>query len=99
MRFTYPRHRLVNPVLLKLLMERTGTGRPISIRDLAETAQVPRSTIGHLLTGTRVSVDSRSAHRIAAAIGVDDNILWIPVQRAEVHALGPAAEIEQATAA
>ncbi|MFF8409037.1 helix-turn-helix domain-containing protein [Streptomyces omiyaensis] len=98
MRFKYPRHRLVNPVLLKLLMERTGTGRAVSIRELAETARVPRSTIGNLLTGMRLEIDSRSAHRIAAAIGVDDNVLWIPAQRAALTVLGPA-ESDRVTAA
>ncbi|MEE1814266.1 helix-turn-helix transcriptional regulator [Streptomyces sp. SP18ES09] len=92
------KQRLVNPVLLRLLMKRTGTGREMSMRDLADIAGVPHQTIGHLCTGRRINIDSDTASRIAAAIGVDDDILWIPVQRAGQVALGPADEM-RATAA
>ncbi|MFC8267753.1 XRE family transcriptional regulator [Streptomyces cinereoruber] len=98
MRTQLPRRRLVSTELLTLLMKRTGTGREVSIRGLAAIANVPRSTIGHLLTGVRMDIDSDSAHRIAAAIGVDDDILWITVQRAGLVALG-SADGEQVTAA
>ncbi|MFE1344966.1 XRE family transcriptional regulator [Streptomyces sp. NPDC058757] len=98
MRPKYPKHRLVSPELLKLLMRRTGTGREVSVRDLADIVGVPHQTIGHLTAGTRIDVDGALAHRIAAAIGVDDAILWIPAQRAGLMLLGPADD-EQATVA
>ncbi|MEU6168036.1 helix-turn-helix transcriptional regulator [Streptomyces tanashiensis] len=92
------KQRLVNPLLLKLLMQRTGTGREVSMRDLADIVGVPHQTIGHLCTGKRINIDGDVASRIAAAIGVDDAILWIPIQRAGLVALGPADvdDVEQA---
>jgi transcriptional regulator with XRE-family HTH domain len=71
-------YRLVDRDLLERLMQRTGTGAPISIRGLAKAANVPHGTIGNLLSGYQESVASDTAHRIAAALGVAVLILWIP---------------------
>lgn len=76
------RYKLVSIKLLELLMERTGTGASVSIRELAELARVPHGTIGNLLTGEQEGVLTDAAERIAAAIGVDLLVLWIPVERA-----------------
>ena len=76
------RYKLKSIQLLALLMERIGTGESVNIRELADRAGVPHGTIGNLLTGEQVGVYSDAAERIAAAIGVDLLVLWIPVERA-----------------
>lgn len=83
------RYKLVSIQLLELLMERTGRGDAVTIRQLAERAGVPRGTIGNLLTGEQEGVLPDAAERIAAAIGVDLLILWIPVQRAAAGVVRP----------
>ena len=82
------RYKLASIQLLELLMKRTGTGASVSIRELAELAHVPHGTIGNLLTGEQEGVLSDAAERIAAAIGVDFLILWIPVERAALSKTG-----------
>jgi transcriptional regulator with XRE-family HTH domain len=78
-----PLYRLVSAELLRMLMQRTGTGAPVSVRALARKAGVPHGTIGNLLTGDQESVSAAAAHEIAQAIGVDVLILFIPMERAE----------------
>jgi len=73
-----PMYRLVDRDLLRRLMERTGSGAPVSIRDLAAAVGVPHGTIGNLLSGYQESVPADIAHRIAAQIGVAVLILWAP---------------------
>jgi transcriptional regulator with XRE-family HTH domain len=75
------RHRLVNADLLRQLMQRTGTGSRISIRDLADAAGVPHGTIGNLLTGEQYTVPADKAAAIARVIGVDVLILFEPLGR------------------
>lgn len=77
-----PRYRLVNPHLLRLLMERTGTGASISGRELAASVGVPSSTIDALLNGVTKSQPASVAEKIARVIGVDLLILWAPTGRA-----------------
>ncbi|MFM9594000.1 helix-turn-helix domain-containing protein [Streptomyces scabiei] len=67
---------------LKLLMERTGTGEAIASRELAERAGVAHGTIGALMSGAQRVVSEPKAKAIAAAIGVDLLVLWIPMERA-----------------
>lgn len=67
---------------LKLLMERTGTGREIKGRELAEAAGVAHGTIGGLMAGTQRIVPEAKAKAIAAALGVDLLVLWVPMERA-----------------
>lgn len=62
--------------VLRALMKRTGNGRAVSIRGLAEAAQVHHSTIGHLLTGEQESVPESVAQAIADRVGVDLLVLW-----------------------
>ncbi|GAA3727597.1 helix-turn-helix domain-containing protein [Streptomyces tremellae] len=72
-----PWYRLVaGSDLLRTLMRRTGDGRPVSIRALAEAAQIHHSTIGHLLTGVQDVVREPIAQAIADRIGVDLHVLW-----------------------
>lgn len=78
-----PLYKLVNADLLRTLMRRTGTGAPVSVRTLAAKVGIPHGTIGNLLTGEQEAVSSDTAHRIAAVIGVDTLVLFIPMERAE----------------
>ncbi|MER7930532.1 helix-turn-helix transcriptional regulator [Streptomyces sp. NPDC096057] len=76
-----PRYRLLKPRLLRELMERTGTGAPLSGRELAAMVDVPRSTIDALLNGVTKTQPADVAERIVRAIGVDLLILWAPTGR------------------
>ncbi|MEU8717522.1 helix-turn-helix transcriptional regulator [Streptomyces sp. NPDC048663] len=66
---------------LKLLMERTGTGKSVTSRELAALAGVAHGTIGALMSGTQRAVPEPKAKAIAAALGVDLLVLWIPQER------------------
>lgn len=66
---------------LKLLMERTGTGEAITSRELAEAAGVAHGTIGGLMSGAQRVVPEPKAKAIAAALGVDLLVLWVPMER------------------
>lgn len=94
-----PTRRLVNPELLRLIMRRTGTGARLSIRQLAEIVEVPHQTVGRLLTGEQTDMDGTTAQAIADTIGVDLDVLWIPIQRAGERQFGLAAEPDTAVAA
>ncbi len=76
-----PLYKLIDPDLLRTLMKRTGSGSAVSVRELATLTNIPRSTIGALLTGVQQSVPEASAHAIAEAIGVDVLILFTPIGR------------------
>lgn len=67
---------------LKLLMERTGTGEEITSRELARAAGVAHGTVGGLMSGAQRVVPEPKAKAIAAALGVDLLVLWIPMERA-----------------
>lgn len=84
------RHRLVNADLLRQLMQRTGTGSRISIRELADAAGVPHGTIGNLLTGEQCTVPAGKAAAIARVIGVDVLILFEPLGRSTGDEVAPA---------
>ncbi|MFF7012265.1 XRE family transcriptional regulator [Streptomyces fimicarius] len=75
------RFRLVNPVRLRILMERTGSGCSISGRALAAAADVPHGTIDHLLSGAVKTQPAHVAYAISDTIGVDHPVLWAPVGR------------------
>ncbi|MDX3759280.1 helix-turn-helix transcriptional regulator [Streptomyces sp. AK02-04a] len=77
-----PRYVLLDPDLLRRLMERTGTGHSISGRELARRVSVPHGTIDNLLNGNIKSQPSEIAHSICRTIGVDILILWAPAGRA-----------------
>ncbi|SFD12716.1 helix-turn-helix domain-containing protein [Streptomyces aidingensis] len=76
-----PRYRLVSPDRLRMLMERTATGGPMSVRQLADAAGVQKSTIDGLLHQRQETVSADRAHAIAEAIGVDLLVVWQPVGR------------------
>lgn len=81
MRAIEERDLLVSPDLLVLLMERTGDGSEISVRELAEATGVHPSKIGHLRTGERKTAAHAEALAIARRLGVDHLVLWAPVGR------------------
>ncbi|MDX3679470.1 helix-turn-helix domain-containing protein [Streptomyces scabiei] len=68
--------------LLKLLMERTGTGEAVTSRELAEAVGIAHGTIGGLMSGAQRVVPEPKAKAIAAALGVDLLVLWVPMERA-----------------
>lgn len=72
---------LVSPDLLVQLMERTGDGRPVSVRELARVASCSHSKIGHLRTGERETATHDEALAIARRLGVDLLVLWKPTGR------------------
>jgi len=59
-------------------MEHPGRGVPYSIRALGEVAEVPRATIGHLLSGRVGSVGVLPAHALSEALGVGVLVLFAP---------------------
>ncbi|MFF1417443.1 XRE family transcriptional regulator [Streptomyces sp. NPDC058280] len=72
-----PMYRLAaDRTVLRALMKRTGDGRPVSIRGLAQAAEVHHSTIGNLLTGEQESVSESVAQAVADRVGVDLGVLW-----------------------
>ncbi|MDT0270294.1 helix-turn-helix transcriptional regulator [Streptomyces sp. DSM 44915] len=77
-----PTYRLPDPDLMRTLMRRTGTGAPVSIRELAAASGLSHGTVGNLLTGVTSSVSADAAHAIADRIGVDVLVLWVPAGRA-----------------
>ena len=87
-----PLFKLVRPTVLRTLMERTGTGASVSVRELATITGVPRSTIGALLTGAQQAVQEPWAHAIAEAIGEDLLVLFAPVGRSITLAAVPDAD-------
>lgn len=78
---TLPAHHLLDPDLMRRLMERTGDGTPVSTRTLAKSVGVHHSFIGHLLTGERTTAPAEIAQRIAQRIGVDILVLFTPTGR------------------
>jgi len=77
-----PMYAVVSGDRLKLLMERTGTGEPITSRELAAAAGVAHGTIGALMSGAQRRVPEDKARAITAALGVELKVLFIPMERA-----------------
>lgn len=77
-----PRYVLLDPDLLRRLMERTGSGHSISGRELARRVGVPHGTIDNLLNGNIKSQPHEIACVISRWIGVDLLVLWTPGGRA-----------------
>ncbi|WP_460071141.1 helix-turn-helix domain-containing protein [Streptomyces sp. YKOK-I1] len=72
---------LVSCDLLVMLMERTGDGREVTVRELADAAGCHPSKIGHLRTGERETATDDEALAIAKRLGVDLLVLWKPTGR------------------
>lgn len=68
--------QLVRTDLLVLLMERTGDGRSVSVRDLAEAVGCHPSKVDALRNGRRKTATQAEAEAIAKRLGVDFLVLW-----------------------
>lgn len=79
-----PLYTLVSKELLRLLMQRDGRGERLTVRELADYAEVSKSSVGRLLTDGDVKLTHRQAMRMANRCGVDLLVLWIPAQRSGV---------------
>lgn len=67
---------LVSPDRLVMLMERTGDGREVSVRELADAAGCHPSKIDALRNGRRKKSLYAEATAIAKRLGVDLLVLW-----------------------
>lgn len=67
---------LVSADLLVQLMKRTGDGRDVSVRELAEAAGCHPSKIDALRNGRRHRSTYGEASAIAKRLGVDLLVLW-----------------------
>jgi plasmid maintenance system antidote protein VapI len=85
-----PQFRLRSPDLLRMLMQHTGDGSKVTIRDLAKSAGVHTSTVGELVKGDQQTTNGTAAKAIADRIGVDLLVLWIPAQRADAAVVAEA---------
>lgn len=74
-------YRLVSTELVKTLMQRTGNGAPVTVRQLAQAVGVPHGTVGNLLTGEQETVPEDKAHAMAHRLGVDLLVAFEPVCR------------------
>lgn len=79
---TITMYAVVSGDRLKMLMERTGTGEGVKSRELAEDVGVANGTIGALMSGSQRTVPEHKAKAIAARLGVDLLVLFIPMERA-----------------
>jgi hypothetical protein len=77
-----PMYKLVSGGLLRTLMQRTGTGSKVTVRELAALTGIAIGTIGALATGAQQLLPEDKAKSMARAIGVDLLILFIPCERA-----------------
>lgn len=71
----------VDRELLERLMKRIKTGEAVSVRDLAELADLAHGTVGNLLTGETEKVYGSTANALCEAIGVELLVLFTPVYR------------------
>lgn len=85
-----PRFQLHDPELLRRIMQRTGDGSSVSIRDLAEAAGVHSSHVGEILSGAQQTARLDVAVAIAERVGVDLLVLWVPYGRTARAMAGPA---------
>lgn len=82
MRSNEDSYLLVSRDLLVLLMERTGDGSRVTVRELADEVGVHPSKIGHLRTGEQKTLPRTKALACARRLGVDELVLWQPTGRA-----------------
>jgi hypothetical protein len=81
-----PMYQLVDRELMAKLMERTGDGKKVSHRALAEAAGcAAHSTIGFLLDGTQESVPMDVAHGITRRLGVGVLVLFQPPHGSDAY--------------
>lgn len=66
--------RLISPVALQTYIK----FRDLSLREVAERSDNSKSLIGHLTTGERKSTSPDRARRIARALDVPVEVLFVP---------------------
>ncbi len=76
-----PMYRLASIELFRQLMQRTGTGAPVTIRQLAAGVGIPHGTVGNLLTGEQDAVPEPTARALAHRVGVDLLVAFEEVSR------------------
>ncbi|MEU4205626.1 hypothetical protein AB0F64_37640 [Streptomyces sp. NPDC026294] len=76
-----PLYRLLDADLLRRLMQRTGSGQRITVRELAMRSGCARGTVGNLLSGAQACIPGPTAHTLCHTIGVDVLVLFTPVGR------------------
>lgn len=81
---------LVSPDRLVMLMERTGDGREVSVRELADAAGCHPSKIDALRNGRRKKSLYPEAAAIAKRLGVDLLVLWAHTGRTVEAPIEPA---------
>ncbi|MGW5175838.1 helix-turn-helix domain-containing protein [Streptomyces sp. NPDC004082] len=81
--------QLVRADLLVLLMERTGNGRSVSVRELADKVGCHPSKIDALRQGRRRTATQAEAEAIAKRLGVDFLVLWEHTGRANPAPVEP----------
>ena len=86
---------LVSADLLCQLMKRTGDGRNVSVRDLADAVGCHPSKIDALRNGRRKTATQAESEAIAKRLGVDFLVLWEHTGRANP---APADEHDHLTA-
>jgi transcriptional regulator with XRE-family HTH domain len=67
-------------------MQRTGDGRKITTRELADRAGISLGAISNLITGAQPLIRAEAAQAIADAIGVGVLILFAPPRGAHAVA-------------
>jgi hypothetical protein len=66
-----------------MLMQHTGDGSRVTVRTLAASASCHASYISELMTGAQETANAERAAAIAARIGVDLLVLWVPAERTD----------------
>lgn len=77
-----------NPSVIRHVIDHPARGFAWSVRELAETIGANRSTIGHLRTGKRLTVDAVLGAKLAEAVGVHPNILFVSASSTNPHTGG-----------
>jgi len=71
-------YRVRSVAMLRERMAKSQRVVPHSVRSLAALVGASRTTVGCLLTGERPTIDERLAQRIAVALGVPVDDLFLP---------------------
>lgn len=75
--------RVIDRYVIAHVLDHPARGRPWSLRDLASRLGCSHSTLGHLKSGERTTVDAELATRFAQAVGCQTAVLFMPVLSSE----------------
>lgn len=76
---TDARLAVISPSMLAHCLQHPPRGRAWSVRELAEIFDVPRSTLGNVVSGRTSTLSRELAHYLADATGVHASVLFAPV--------------------